>query len=68
MKAIQVKQFELSNLLDMLSVDVHKMNKVFLTALDQLLDKVTEEVVPEVTQESPSMDGEAVTNLRKMVG
>jgi hypothetical protein len=68
MKAIQVKQFELSNLLDMLSVDVHKMNKVFLTALDQLLDKVTEEVAKTEDTSASSMDGEAVTNLRKMVG
>ena len=68
MKAIKVKQFELSNLLDMLSVDVHKMNKTFRTALDHLLDKVTEEIVPEVTQAAPSMDSEAVSNLRKMVG
>jgi hypothetical protein len=52
----------------MLSVDVHKMNKVFLTALDQLLDKVTEEVAKTEDTSASSMDGEAVTNLRKMVG
>jgi hypothetical protein len=67
-KAAQEKQFELSNLLDMLSVDVHKMNKVFVTALDQLLDKMIAPSAPVVTHAAPSMDSEAVTSLRKMVG
>jgi len=68
MQAASAKQYELSNLLDMLSIDIHKMNTTFQTAVNQLLDKVTVEPKVEAHEVTPSMSREAVTSLRQKVG
>lgn len=69
MAAAKQKQFELSNLLDQLSVDIQKMNTTFQMAVAQLLDKlVNEPVEPQTESAGPSIDREAMRTLRKRVG
>ena len=69
MAAVKAKEFELSNLLDHLSVDIMGMNKTFQMAVGQLLDKLsTSPVEPQQEAVSASIDKQAVSNLRRKVG
>lgn len=68
MAAAKAKEFELSNLLDQLSVDIQKMNNTFQVAVAQLLDKLIVEPTAPQVESTTAIDREAVNTLRKKVG